>query len=57
MLPRPRSNREWGYRNTTDIEAAAANEGLTLIAIEDMPANNHYMLFEKSSNAQMAANV
>ncbi|GBF99440.1 hypothetical protein Rsub_11926 [Raphidocelis subcapitata] len=49
------SNPEWGYRDTADIEEAASRQGLALVAVEDMPANNHYLWFEKGSNAAPAA--
>jgi hypothetical protein len=46
LAPRPRrSNPEWGYRDTDDVEALARRHGLALEAIEPMPANNFFLAF------------
>lgn len=39
------SNPAWGYRNTDDIAGLAQAQGLKLVAIEPMPANNFQMIF------------
>jgi hypothetical protein len=38
----------WGVRDTRDVAAAAANCGLTLAHVIDMPSNNITLVFEKS---------
>ena len=43
-----RQNAEWGVRDTADLEALAAMNGLQLTEIIDMPANNAMLVFERS---------
>jgi hypothetical protein len=40
-------NPEWGVRDTADLRAAAADLGLTLRRIIEMPSNNFIVLFER----------
>jgi hypothetical protein len=42
------SNPEWGVRDTADLEALAAREGLRIIETVQMPANNLTLLFAQS---------
>ena len=44
-------NPEWGVRDIADLERLAANAGLALIDIAEMPANNLTLVFERSRTA------
>jgi len=44
-------NPEWGVRDIADLEKLAANAGLALIDIAEMPANNLTLVFERSQTA------
>jgi hypothetical protein len=44
-------NPEWGVRDIADLERLAANAGLALIDIAEMPANNLTLVFERSQTA------
>jgi hypothetical protein len=44
-------NPEWGVRDIADLERLAANVGLKLIEIAEMPANNLTLVFERSQTA------
>jgi hypothetical protein len=44
-------NPEWGVRDIADLERLAANVGLKLIEIAEMPANNLTLVFERSQKA------
>ena len=44
-------NPEWGVRDIADLEKLAANAGLALIDIVEMPANNLTLVFERSQTA------
>lgn len=39
---------EWGLRNLEDVEAVANKNGLKLIGVTPMPANNFSVVFQKS---------
>ena len=39
-------NAEWGVRDTRDIEQEARKNGISLVRMYDMPANNKVLLFE-----------
>jgi hypothetical protein len=41
-------NPEWGVRDIADLERLAANAGLALIDIAEMPANNLTLVFDRS---------
>jgi SAM-dependent methyltransferase len=41
------ANAEWGVRDTTDIQSAAESCGLSLTVIDEMPANNCVLTFER----------
>ena len=41
-------NPEWGVRDTSDLTALAARNGLALREVEDMPANNMIMVFTRA---------
>ena len=41
------ANPEWGVRDTADLRAAAADHGLTLQCIIEMPSNNFIVLFDR----------
>lgn len=47
-------NPEWGVRDIADLERLAANVGLKLIEIAEMPANNLTLVFERSQTASTA---
>ena len=38
---------DWGVRDTADLRAAAADDGLALMRIVDMPSNNVVLVFER----------
>ena len=40
-------NPEWGIRDISEIEMEAAREGLEIVEIADMPANNKMLIFKK----------
>ena len=40
-------NREWGIRDLKDIEREAAEQGLQLFNVVEMPANNKTLVFKK----------
>ena len=40
-------NSEWGVRDINDIRDVADEHGMTLAAIEPMPANNMTLIFER----------
>lgn len=40
-------NIEWGIRDIRDLQTEAAREGLELIKVVDMPANNKMLIFRK----------
>ena len=42
------ANPEWGVRDTAELRPAAADQGLTLQRIVEMPSNNVIVIFEKS---------
>jgi SAM-dependent methyltransferase len=42
---------EWGVRNIEDLEKLAADAGLALIEIAEMPANNLTLVFARSKTA------
>jgi hypothetical protein len=44
-------NPEWGVRDIANLEKLAANAGLALIDIAEMPANNLTLVFERSQTA------
>lgn len=44
-------NPEWGLRNVEDVSRAAAESGLTLTEIVDMPANNLCLVFHRPDSA------
>ena len=44
-------NPEWGVRDIADLEKLAANAGLALVDIAEMPANNLTLVFERSQTA------
>jgi hypothetical protein len=44
-------NPEWGVRDIADLQKLAANAGLALIDIAEMPANNLTLVFERSQTA------
>jgi SAM-dependent methyltransferase len=44
-------NPEWGVRDIADLERLAANAGLALTDIAEMPANNLTLVFERSRTA------
>lgn len=41
------SNPEWGYRDSDDVTALADAAGLSLLAVQPMPANNFMLMFTK----------
>eukprot|EP01025_Chloroclados_australasicus_P005143 TRINITY_DN11466_c0_g1_i1.p3 TRINITY_DN11466_c0_g1~~TRINITY_DN11466_c0_g1_i1.p3 ORF type:complete len:105 (+),score=3.29 TRINITY_DN11466_c0_g1_i1:1-315(+) len=41
---------EWGYRDVADIQAEAAKSHLSLLRKVEMPANNLYLVFQKSTS-------
>ncbi|HEY3032889.1 MAG TPA: DUF938 domain-containing protein [Bradyrhizobium sp.] len=41
-------NAEWGVRDIDDLQKIAANAGLELVEIVEMPANNLTLVFERS---------
>ena len=41
-------NPEWGVRDTSDLNALAAEHGLELRRMVDMPANNYILVYEQS---------
>jgi SAM-dependent methyltransferase len=45
------SNAEWGVRDTGDVAALAARNGLRLIEIVEMPANNLILIFAREPSA------
>ncbi len=40
-------NPEWGVRNLEDVEAVALENGLSLLEIVEMPANNLSVIFRR----------
>jgi hypothetical protein len=44
-------NPEWGVRDIADLERLAANAGLALVDMAEMPANNLTLVFERSQTA------
>ena len=44
-------NPEWGVRDAGDLERLAADAGLGLVEIAEMPANNLVLVFERSKSA------
>jgi len=42
-----RRNPAWGIRRLEDVVALAAGEGLALVAVEEMPANNLTVVFQR----------
>jgi len=42
---------EWGVRDIEDLEKLAANAGLKLVEIVEMPANNLTLVFERSKRS------
>ena len=46
-----RRNPAWGIRDLNDITALAARNGLVLVEVIDMPANNKSVLYRKTANA------
>ncbi|WP_231711182.1 DUF938 domain-containing protein [Xanthobacter dioxanivorans] len=42
-----RNDSRWGLRHLADVEACAAGQGLTLVRVEQMPANNLSLIFRK----------
>ncbi len=44
-------NGEWGVRDIEDLEKLAANAGLKLVEIVEMPANNLTLVFERSKRS------
>eukprot|EP00930_Biecheleria_cincta_P047491 TRINITY_DN32936_c0_g1_i1.p1 TRINITY_DN32936_c0_g1~~TRINITY_DN32936_c0_g1_i1.p1 ORF type:complete len:347 (+),score=35.59 TRINITY_DN32936_c0_g1_i1:51-1043(+) len=40
-------NHEWGVREVNSVRTMAEREGLTLVTVEDMPANNTMIVFAK----------
>lgn len=42
-----KTNPEWGLRNLQDVEAEAGKNGLKLIKVVPMPANNFSVVFQK----------
>ena len=40
-------NPDWGIRDISDIEIEAAREGLEIVEIVEMPANNKMLIFKK----------
>src|SRR6267378_1179540 len=45
------NNPEWGVRDIGDLEKLAASTGLKLIEIVEMPANNLFLVFERSERS------
>jgi predicted RNA-binding protein with PUA-like domain len=43
-----RANPEWGVRDVEAVEKLAANAGLSLVEITEMPANNFTLVFAHS---------
>jgi hypothetical protein len=43
-----RANPEWGVRDVEAVEALAADAGLSLVEITEMPANNFTLVFARS---------
>jgi SAM-dependent methyltransferase len=37
----------WGYRDVADVAEVARSQGLRMLGVCDMPANNHTLVFEK----------
>ncbi len=44
-MPRRNADPDWGVRDTADLRAAAADVGLVLDRIVDMPSNNFVLVF------------
>jgi hypothetical protein len=44
-------NAEWGVRDIDDLQKIAANAGLELVEIVEMPANNLTLVFERSKGS------
>lgn len=47
-----KSNPDWGYRCTDEVEAEARARGLRLVAIERMPANNFALVFRREEEEE-----
>jgi hypothetical protein len=45
---------EWGVRDIEDLEKLAANVGLVLSEIAEMPANNLTLVFQRQNSGKMA---
>ena len=43
------ANPEWGVRDVAAVESLAANAGLSLVELAEMPANNLTLVFRRSS--------
>jgi hypothetical protein len=43
------ANAEWGVRDIADVERLAANSGLALREIVEMPANNLILVFAREN--------
>lgn len=43
-------NPEWGVRDVSDLKKLASSNSFSLIKMEEMPANNKMLIFEKRSN-------
>lgn len=46
-----RRNPEWGVRDLERVVEQAANAGLTLVEVDEMPANNKLLVFQRGSMA------
>eukprot|EP00922_Rhytidocystis_sp_ex-Travisia-forbesii_P042927 GHVS01064167.1.p1 GENE.GHVS01064167.1~~GHVS01064167.1.p1 ORF type:complete len:273 (+),score=43.65 GHVS01064167.1:3-821(+) len=43
-----RQNKEWGYRDIDELKQMAGERGMVLEKVQEMPANNHLIVFRKS---------